>query len=111
LGFKVIYWAEDRPNDPKKLAFLQLGESLLEIDSVNYPKWQTTGLTHINLVTEDILAEAQKLEQSGVKFVSKPTEDFKYAMFIGPEGVIIEMHEIGYIDRLKEKEKSWLKQQ
>lgn len=62
-------------------------------------------------MTEDILKEARKLEQSGVKFVSKPRKDFKYAMFIGPEGVIIEMHEVGYIDRLKEKEKPWLKQQ
>ena len=87
LGFEVFRRIENR------LVFLKLGDSLLEIEPVNYSSYQHIGVNHFSLLAENIDEEVRKLEKLGIKFIINPTKDHKFAAFTGPDGVIIELIE------------------
>ena len=86
LGFHVLRRTE-------RMTFLQLGESIFEIEPVDPKSYQNTGLNHISLRTDNISEEVQRLETLGIKFYIKPSKDHKFAMFTVPDGVIIELIE------------------
>ncbi len=87
LGLKLVE-VKELPERGLKIAFLQAGESLLELlspldETSQISKFLETrgeGIHHVCLETDDIEAELGRLEGEGVRLISKRAE-------VGAEGL------------------------